>query len=85
MLDEPTHDGEGLAAAWRRLKTDLRHPFTRHHASRGRMGWRDVLGGHAVVNVAVEGARQYPQTFSKAWLWQTVVTLSLLAALAFWP
>jgi hypothetical protein len=79
---EPLHDGEGLDAAWSRLRGDILHPWLRHDASRGRYGWRDLLGGHAVVNVVVEGVRAYPQTAAKAWLVQSLATVLLAAAVA---
>jgi hypothetical protein len=81
-FDEPLHDGEGPGAAWRRLINDIRHPWTRHAASRNRYGWRDLLGLHAVTNVVVEMARAYPQGFAKAWMWQTLATVLLLAFMA---
>jgi hypothetical protein len=82
MLSEPRHDGEGLDAAWLRLRRDILHPLTRHPESRGRYGWADLLGGHAVVNVVVEGAREYPQTCAKAWLWQCFLTAVLFSLVA---
>jgi hypothetical protein len=79
---EPTHDGEGLDAAWLRLRRDIRQPLTRHPQSRGRRGWRDVVGGHALVNVVVEGTRRYPQTVAKGVLLGALANALLLAAVA---
>jgi hypothetical protein len=79
---EPIHDGEGLDAAWRRFRLDMRRPFARHPESRGRYGWSDLLGGHALINLVVEFTRERPHTFAKAWLLQCLAIAVLLGLVA---
>jgi hypothetical protein len=67
-----THDGETLAQATDRFSDNLEDPFDRHRASRGREGWRDVLAGHAFVNVLVSWCREDPY---KAGHWFSYVIL----------
>jgi hypothetical protein len=61
MVDNHGFDGETLAQSEQRLRDDLDEPFERHANSRGRYGWLDILGGHAIVNVAVARCRESPR------------------------
>ena len=63
-----------------RLLRDLRHPFTRHVESRGRMGLNDVP--HAFTNLFVEHARLDPYTAGHYHLYAFVAALAALGGLA---
>lgn len=58
-----------------RLERDIRHPFTRHAESRGRLGWKDIP--HAITNLFVEYARYDPYAAGHAWLYLWLVTVGL--------
>lgn len=81
-MADTTHDGETLAEAIARLKLVVTRPFTRHPEARGRLGWKDLLGGHALVNIPVSYAREYPQMAGKIWMATTGVALVALTGYA---
>jgi hypothetical protein len=79
--DKRSHDGETLAQARDRFGDNLEDPFDRHRKSRGRMGWKDTIGGHSLVNVAVSWAREDAYGAGHMLVYALIVII-LLAALS---
>ena len=84
MSEARRHDGETLGQAVDRLGDDLEDPFDRHRGSRGRHGWRDLLGGHALVNVVVAWCRERPRTAGHVLAYALVGLLAGAAAGLAW-
>ena len=84
MSEARRHDGETLGQAVDRLGDDLEDPFDRHRGSRGRHGWRDLLGGHALVNVVVAWCRERPRTAGHVLAYALVGLLAGVAAGLAW-
>ena len=76
-MADTTHDGETLAEAITRLKLVITRPFTRHPEARGRLGWKDLLGGHAAMNVLVSYTRENPRDAGHYWAYSTLVLLAV--------
>jgi ferric-dicitrate binding protein FerR (iron transport regulator) len=76
------HDGETLAQAWDRLCDNVEDLWDRHRKSRGRLGWKDLP--HALVNIPVSAARDYPKLFGKGALAVAAAMLALIAWAVWW-
>jgi hypothetical protein len=61
-----------------RLVRDIRHPWTRHEESRGRLGWKDIP--HAVTNLPVEFCRVDPYTAGHWWMYTAIAALVAITA-----
>lgn len=77
------HDGETLAEAKDRLSDDIEDPWDRHTKSRGRTGFKDLIGGHAPLNVLVSWFREKPRDAAHwvAYFGIAIVVLLILVAI----
>jgi len=84
MTEPKQHDGETLAEARDRFSDNLEDPFDEHRKSRGRMGWRDTIGGHSAINVLVAWCRELPREAGHMMAYLILALVVICVGLVVW-
>ncbi len=84
MIESKGHDGETLPEALDRVSDNFEDLGDKHRKSRGRYGWKDLLGGHAFVNVLVTWCREQPRSAGHVWFFQTLATVVVGVGILIW-